>query len=360
MVRDTSHLRPALHDGPGGPGGRGSHPGELPRPFADNRPIPRIDNQDDDEDNVRTQMRTMPKDDLAAMIARATAVAEARVGAPTFGERAAPQAGAPAPSPPRPGLRMPSPGAYGAAAAPAPAFGGRPAPVAPPPAIIDDDSSEDNARTMMRTPEQMDEDSVDSSPRTVLLRDGQSPPWQPQAPLPAAGQPAAPPGIPSWGDAAVRGGPAPAATMALPSYYEPAAPYPGHPAPDLRGLEGTQKIPPGLGYDPRAPSAAVTTLPLDMPPIAGLAGGPQHAYQPAPNGGPAGFTMGAPSPNPRPEGSMGLQTAGSAPYPPSSQPLPVLVPEPAKSSRTGLVVAAAIALLLAAVATFAFLKLKGL
>ncbi len=332
MVRDTSHLRQALH------GGRGSHPGEHPRAFPDKAPIPRIDNQeDDDEDNVRTMMRSMPKDDLAAMIARATAVAEARVASPGFGERPAPQPGAPALSPPRPGLRRPAPGAYGAAAAPAPAFGGRPAP-APPPTIVDDDSGEDNARTMMRTPEQMDDDGADSSPRTVLLRDG-----QPQGPLPAAGQPAAP-GLPSWGDAAVRGGPAPAATMALPSYFEPAVPGYAPPvaAPDLRGLDGTQRIPPGLGYDPRAQSAAVATLPLDMPPIAGLAG-PQQAYAPAPNGG-----------------LVGPQAAGSALYPPSPQPSPVLVPQPARSTRKGLVFAAAIALLLAAVATFAFLKLKGL
>jgi hypothetical protein len=326
-------------------------------------PSPKIEQDEDDEDNVRTMMRSMPKDDLAAIVARASAIADARAAAQ-----------APAPLAPRPGaaVRAPAPVASAPArpaaallaqpSAPAP-FGGRPAPA---PSIVDDDSEEDDVRTTMRTPEQrMNEDSADDAPRTILLREGQER-WRApvQNPLPAAGQPAPPPGpsAASWGD----GGPSPAATLALPSYFEPASPGyappgqrpqlsgPGaHPlgAPYPYGPQGSQQVPPGFGYDPRPQNPALATLPLDMPPmnVGGAPRGPYPGGVQQPYGtASAGHDGGRP---PKPPGP-----AGHDRFP---------VPAPArgaggKSSKNGLILAAVIALFLAAAATFAFLKLKGL
>jgi hypothetical protein len=280
--------------------------------------LPKAD-QEDDEDNVRTTMRSMPKDDLAAIVARASMTAEARAAAARQ-VLSAPQAVVPAPPPAQP---------------------------------VVDDLGEDDVRTVMRIPERgMHDDSLDTAPRTILLHEVNVPP----APLPAAGQPAAPPGLgaASWGRGAL-GGASPNATLALPSYFEPAspgyappaqrpqppAPVAAHPTgePYLAPPAGTQKIPPGPGYvdvRPRTQNPALATLSLDTPPMA----------------------LGSPYPG----GVQRPYGAGSTPGPtaPPFNPQAFPAPEPGKSSKKGLILAAVIALVIAAVATFALLELRGL
>jgi hypothetical protein len=361
------------------------------------RPIPVVNNDDDDgdtDDDVRTVMRTMPKDDLANIIARATAIAEANKAAeapapfPGGHPGGSPQAPAAAPAPPwglpppAPHAPPPRPGsgpdgayaakppprphappapmtapmaAYGAGpGAPAqsgglpPAFGGRPAPL---PQIEDHDSGDDDIRTMMRTPEQMiQEEESHDAPRTMLLRDDD--PWPPGAPPPAAGQPP-PPAAGNGGQwPSGAGGPMPAPTMALPAHYEPASPgYPGGASPDgaprapappappapsepmVSGPQGTQKIPSGFAISP----------PLNQSPPAPPA--PDLGFQPQMPYGPG--AAGAPDMAPPP--GMGMVPVNQQMTYPDGE-----------SSKKGLVAAALIALLIAAAATFAFLKLKGL
>ena len=224
-----------------------------------------------------------------------------------------------------------------------PAFGGRPAPT---PVIEDHDSGDDDIRTMMRTPEQMiQEEESHDAPRTMLLRDDD--PWPGAAPAPAAGG-AWPGGM---------GGPMPAPTMALPAHYEPSSPgyggsgprelaplpSPGPPEPFLGGL-GTQKIPPGMVPAP--------------PPNQGMGVAP-----PAPPAPPASPTSSA-EPGFQPQMPYGPGTPdGLVPPPGMGMPNPhqqITYPDQGQSSKKGLVAAALIALLIAAAATFAFLKLKGL
>ena len=169
------------------------------------------------------------------------------------------------------------------------------------------------------------------------------------------------------GDApAPSSGPRSAPTMALPSDFEPSAP--GFSAAGLveglAGAHGTQKIPPDL--------------------FASLAGQPQPAApRPPPQAGPAGAPGSgldaqalfaglpqAPGAGPaQPSGAMGLAKSGvmgAAPMPPQ-QPFGApgaalgapLAPE-SGSSVKGLVIAALVTLIVAAAATFAILKLKGL
>ena len=215
----------------------------------------------------------------------------------------------------------------------------------------DHDSGDDDIRTMMRTPEQMiQEEESHDAPRTMLLRDDDpwpgAPPAAGQAPFPAAGAPAGG----GWG------GPMPAPTMALPAHYEPASPgyagsgprdlgpppSPGPPDPYLGGL-GTQKIPPGVMVSP--PVNQGPGVPVPPPPgHAGGAPGPEQGFQPQMPYGP-----GAPD--------------GLLPPPGMGMPNPhqqITYPDQGQSSKKGLVAAALIALLIAAAATFAFLKLKGL
>lgn len=219
-----------------------------------------------------------------------------------------------------------------------------PAPQAQPiPQIDDDDSEDEDIRTVMRSPEQMihEEESHDA-PRTVLLADDE--PWKNAKPLPAAGNPAPMPG---------RADPAPAPTMALPVHYEPAAPdfahaasssqaggMPAIPQPDpiFQGAQGTQKIPPGvllasgINVGPAFPGAA-------QPPLNQSIGN----FTPANQQVLTGLTP--------------QRVLGAAP-PPDQQ----LAPDSrlTRASKKGLVLAALIALLIAAAATFAFLKIKGL
>ncbi len=155
--------------------------------------VPRVNqaDDDDDEDDVRTLMRTLPKDDLAAIIARATATADANRAAANA-PFPAPAGGPPvtlgeAPRPPvtlgeapRPPVTLgeaprppaqPAPGRFGPVKPminmPAPHAPRAPAPTQVLPQIADEDSQE--IRTVMRTPEQM---AVDDA---MLHHNGQPP-----------------------------------------------------------------------------------------------------------------------------------------------------------------------------------------
>jgi hypothetical protein len=239
----------------------------------------------------------------------------------------------------------------GAAAAPAPAPARPPAPTAELPRLADE-STDDDIRTVMRTPEQMiqDEESHDA-PRTVLLRDDD--PLKPSLPLPAAGSPAAPPA--QWAD-----GPAPAPTMALPVHFEPASPgFPGGagheepraPEPVLAAFAGTQKIPPDLLV--RGPQFTASQQ-LSQSVSTSGPGFPAPA-QPGPQAGP----FGVPPHTGAPLAGQQVLVLGAAPMP-MPMPMQEASIEPVRSSKKGLVFAAVIALLVAAGLTFAFLKLKGL
>jgi hypothetical protein len=281
-------------------------PVARPAPAAQAAPIPRLDQDDDDEDNARTVMRDMPN--LAAMIARADARVAASTGAGA-GAGAAAHAGAPA------AARVPAP----AAGPPRPAFGSIPRPQQAPPPIADDDSEEDDARTMMRTPEQM---SAETEPSA---HDGRQ---QQGAPMPAAERPAA------W-DAPVSAG-----TMALPLGFQPASPgFAGPPPETLLGAHGTQKIPPQGIFIPGAAGGMFGATP--QPLAAGTGTEPFH------DGAASGPIPGAPP-----------EPMGMAPV----DPQPLMKPEgpQPRSSKKGLVLAALIALLLAAAVTFALLKIKGI
>ncbi|APR87142.1 Dihydrolipoamide acetyltransferase component of pyruvate dehydrogenase complex [Minicystis rosea] len=293
MVRDaSSYMAQKLNvqPGPAPAAGAIASPGFAPMPAsheggAPGKPgfaqavVPKVNqDDDDDDDNVRTVMRALPQDDLASLIAKASAggapapaapqpafprpAAGAPAGPafprPAAGAPAAPAFGAPAPAPafgapaPAPAFGAPAPGfgapAFGAPQPPGPprpaagapaapafgppqpgAFGGRPAP-APAPPVPDDDDDDDNARTMMRAPEQFD-----------------APPPGPAAPLPAAGRPG-------------NLGPAGARATALGGFQAGAAPGPaqGFAAPGASAI-GPQPVfpqpgPPGPGFgDPHAP-----------------------------------------------------------------------------------------------------------
>ena len=273
-------------------------------------------------------MRDMPRGEMQALIARA----DARLTAGGPRPPQAPVAARPAPAP---------------QAAPA-ARPARPAHVSDEPTDDDDD-----IRTIMRTPEQMAAESAaagagDMAGRTMMLEPNQDP-WQVPigqgGPAPAAGRPA------GWLD-----GPVPMATMALPSSFEPAspgyadrpdrperrAPAAGQPAEGLAGAHGTQKIPPGFfdavqGHDrASAPNPSV-----------GFAA-------PQAQGGPFGA---APQPL---AGSAPPGVMGAAPQqlPPWAVGAP-LQPQTG-TSKKALVLAALIALIVAAAATFALLKLRGI
>jgi hypothetical protein len=404
-------------------------------PAAADPSVPKVNEDDDDDDNVRTMMRQLPKDDLASIIARASA-AQAASGQPVAAPAPPPvqPAGPPRPAPfPRPGPPRPSgpggqppgypqaprpplppphhPGPAGGLQASAPQPGPAPRPPvapqafggAPVPQIDDDDSEDENIRTMMRTPEQMihDEESHDA-PRTMLL--AEEAPWKQGPPSPAAGQHPEARG-PAWRD-----GPAPQPTVALPAHFEPGLPSfgsggagsPGEPSrPDgfLAGGQGTQKIPPldsllgqSLGgSSPQGPAFA----PAPQAPQGGQGGGyPQAPGQPGggypgqpggfpqtpgqPGGGypgqPGGLpqTPGQPGGFPQGPGQTGgyppapgadLRASGITPQPVlgAAPPPNALVPaSPPQSGKKGLFMAALIALLIAAGVTFAFLKLKGL
>src|SRR5206468_3236527 len=118
MVRDTgAYLAQA---GLGQPAADGYDGATLPK-------LHREDEDEEDDDNVRTQMRQLPKDALAAIVARASA------GHP----RAAAPAPAAAPAAAPPPVHFPAPGsqAHPPAAAPRPvpfpAIQARPAAVLP-------------------------------------------------------------------------------------------------------------------------------------------------------------------------------------------------------------------------------------
>jgi hypothetical protein len=380
-------------------------------------PLPKAnaDDDDDDEDNIRTQMRQLPGNDLAAIIARAQAQAAAGGGFPAP-PQPAPAPPAPAPAPPAPFGGRPQPpappapapfarpqpaqktAAMPAAPAPSPAakpaelapahalyaqaFGGRPPP-APAPAAADDDDDDDDIRTVMRTPEQLaNEDSVDANPRTMMLSDDQQPQWgggfNANAPRPAAGQPApappkpaGPPGNPApWAE-----GPSPQPTMSLPKNFEPTPPgFQAQPAAALGASSANNRGP--------APTLALSIDQVGM--LGGLAAPgdlssleaplPQQP-QNNPMGPPGAMTTSGGNPMMGPPGGMmgppgGMTTSGGmmGPNPmmgppgammTGQQPMPMTAPEP-RSSKKGLIIAALVALVLAAGATFAFLKFKGL
>lgn len=280
--------------------------GFLRQAIADSIPkVNAADDDDDDEDDVRTVMRSLPQGDLAAIVARATAAADAN--------RAA--------APPVPMVSVPRP------QAPQP-----PAPVLP--QIADEDS--EDMRTVMRTSDQIGDEEP------LLHPNGHSParplgghaqaggppyaPWTPHQAAPAELAPGASP-VAHWGQ--VR---ATAATLALPVEE-------GYPEPYLSGPQGTQKIPPGFMMGPApGPSAAQFAPAQAGPPQPAYGGGfpPQPmALQPAPAPGPSALAL--PS-----AGAGSLGATGKT------------------SGLPKLLLLAVLAVLVAAAATFAFLKLKGL
>jgi hypothetical protein len=332
---------------------------------------------DEDEDNIRTVMRQMPQDDLAAIIAKATAAqAPARAPAPAaapaparapapplFGRggptaAAAPPAHAPfprtagaalpqpghAPFPARPAPAAPFGGRPGPASAPQPVFGApRPAPPAPAPPpqqpdLGDDDEEDDNARTMMRNPEQYLAalDAVKAATGPAFPQP--APAAFPQ-PAPAAAQP--------WGPPGGNDGPAPAPTMALPAYDGP---------PPALGNHGTQPMA-AVSLEQIQAAAGTGTVPIPAAIAEQLAAvrAQQGAFGPAapPPGGPVFGGMAAP----------GDLSALEAPPPPQPAPLvpadpaAMLAAAPPKSGgKAGLIIAAVIALLIAAAVTFVILR----
>ncbi len=266
--------------------------------------IPRVNDEDsDDDDDVRTVMRSFPQDDLAAIVARAKGSGGAS-GASVASSMASP-------------VRAPVHAPVQAHAEPA---------IVPLHKIADDDS--EDLRTLMRTPEQMAADEA-------LLHHNGRPPAAPAAPAPAPRRAFADHPVGHWGNA-----PASAATLALPPD--------GFPEPYLEGPQGTQKIPAGF---------MLGSLPLAVEP-------PLQPLQPsigdmAPRGDLRALEASAPSP-PQASAAGWASPAGmTTPSLAGPQAAPGK-PTSTTSSKTGLLVAAVIALLIAAAATFAFLVRKGL
>jgi hypothetical protein len=353
-------------------------------PPAQAGPIPRVnaDDDDEDDDNVRTVMREMPHAEIAAAIAeRMKGQPGAYPGGPPGPAPypVAPLGPAPYPVAARPPGAPPQP--FGGGAPFPPAFGGRPPPA---PAAADDDEENDNARTMMRAPDLVEEDSQDV--RTAIAKDQPVVGWKGAAgppPRPAAGMPVpggaapAPPAI----SQAAWDGPIPASTMAM----------------DFSGLVPSPAASANAAHvdaPPRHMVAEVRTMAFnaaDFPVLSGPMGGAPgamaapgdlsalegHAPPPAFGGGTQpmdpnlmaqmmgqgqGQMMGqgpmgqAPMMG-QPQGPMGQGPwAGGPPPGPALQPWEVQQP---KKGKLGLVLAALIALLIAAGVTFVLLKLRA-
>jgi Protein kinase domain len=263
---------------------------------------------DDDDDNVRTVMRQLPED-LAAVLARA---------APP--KPALPQP--PRPVPPRPGAAVPA----------------QPAAPQPLPQVNNDDSVDDDIRTVMRTPEQMiQEEESHNAPRTQLVAEGVA--WNPTHAAAVAVRDGAPAPAPE----PVRNDPAPAPTVALPAFFEPSNPAFAGPVasagePALSGALGTQKIPPS------AVAAAVNPAAAAPAPFPALSASVPGAFPASPGGL-------------QPVGAAGPPAVlGAVPAPLVATPAAAAPP----AGKKGLALAAIVALIIAAGVTYAFLRLKGL
>ena len=373
--------------------------------------VPKVnqDGDDEDDDNVRTVMRSMPQDDLASIIAKAQAASPPKGPHPGPGaphgppQPAHPGHLAPQPPPSQGGFRMPgappshaghgppmarapgfpapsapsasTPGGHGPvpppvaphrAAPPAPAYvarppvaaAGAPAPavttpfpgaVAPMPAAAppaaplpsvassDEDDEDDNARTVMRSADQVLASLVAAAPIF--------PPPQSTAGFaaPAAPAPAVPASPASWAGGPGADGPAPAATLALPA-YDDAPPT----EPRLGG--GTQPMGgPGMGA-----VAAMAAMRAPPPAVGGGVGGlaapgDLSALEGPPPGGQPGFG---------PPQGHGMAPPGM-PMQPMDPGAGMMEPPPARASKVLLILAAIVALLIAAGVTFVILRSRA-
>lgn len=298
-------------------------PNQPGAPPAAPGPVSKVsqDDDDDDDDNVRTVMRAMPQDDLASMIARATAqggpapqqppargpggypapqqppAAFARPQQPAFDNRPQPPAFGNRPQQPGPAPFPNAPAPFGGPPGappqppqpPAYAFGGRPAPQPPAPAPADDDDDDDNVRTVMRSPEAYlaELDASRGAP-------------QPPAPQPPGRGPLGPPGARST---ALGGFQGPAA--APPAGGPPPAPFaPPQPPAPAPFAHAAPPQPPDPGPAPwrssgGGPNPAPTmAFPSFDGPEPGLGGGTQpmghHAGPPEPRLGGGTQPMGGP------------------------------------------------------------------
>ena len=319
--------------------------------------------------------------------------------------------GFPAPhAPPRPAFpHPPQPPPFGAAPRPAPPFGGPPQPPAaalprPNDDDDDDDDDDDNARTMMRSPEAMLAalDAPKAPPdRTPFPGSGAFSAPQPHPPQPPAAAPAA------WnrGGPAADNNPAPAPTMALPAFEDgPPDPHFGRPDPQLGGgtqpmggpqmdaMAGLLATRPIAPLEPPSPNMGAPNMgaPNMGPPNFGAPNmGPPNFGAPnfgAPNMGPPNMgppNMGPPNMGPPnfgapnmgelaapgdlsalegPGAPQGGPMAFGAPGMPGAPGIDInaaLAPEPSRTSKALLIVAALVALLIAAGVTFLILRSRA-
>jgi hypothetical protein len=349
--------------------------------------LPSVAGADGDED-ARTVMRPLPQGGVAALFPRGAAPASSggapkpAVAKPENVKPAPPATKAEAPKPP---MQPPHPGSVprpvprpatktgapqGAEAKPGPvvkptvvlqppiSLPKPPAASAPAPAsaarhlpkLIEEESSDDNVRTVMRDPEQLQAQAPSQGPLGAAASLKQPATAEQTKPF---ATPFAPPlddddNAPAATLFLSSDDNAPAPTMALPEAF-------GDKPASRAAVQGTQKIPPGMV--PLAPSPQPAPQPVPQPTVP-LSSYLQEQAQIAMR---SHDQLRAPAPPAQPMGyAAPAQPVGyAAPAPAPMMPPPSSQPAESGPGKGKLFLAAFVALVVAAGVTFALLKLKG-